>query len=159
MLIIVEGPDGAGKSTLIDKLLKSNPGSLYRHFSNPKTDDEAFGYWKIYVNAIKETDPTKVTIFDRSWYSDRVYAPIFRGREEMDSLHVEMLENTAVMHGGAVVIYCTAPVSVLWQRCKKRGEDFVKTSDQLAAIHAGYCKVMRDECKLPCIRYDTNVRW
>lgn len=156
MIIIVEGPDGAGKSTLIDKLLKSYPGSSYQHFSNPKTDEEAWNYWKVYAEAIEATDPTKVTIFDRSWYSDVVYGPIFRNRLEMDPLHVKMLEALVQTHGGGHVIYCTAPVNVLWSRCQKRGEKYVLSKDKLAEVANSYVNVMATQCGLPVVKFDTH---
>ncbi len=159
MIIIVEGPDGAGKSTLIDQLLKSYPGSSYKHFSNPKTDEEAFGYWKVYAEAIEETDPTKVTVFDRSWYSDVVYGPIFRNRLEMDAMHVKMLEALVLTRGGGHVIYCTAPVNVLWSRCQKRGEKYVLSKDKLAEVAKSFSDVMATKCSLPVVRFDTNAKY
>ena len=159
MIIIVEGPDGAGKSTLIEQLLKSHPGSSYKHFSNPKTDDEAFNYWQVYAKAIEDTDPTKVTVFDRSWYSDVVYGPIFRNRLEMDPMHVRMLEAMVQVHGGGSVIYCTAPTNVLWSRCQKRGEKYVLSKDKLAEVSKSYASIMATQCGLPVVRYDTSVTW
>ena len=157
MIIIVEGPDGAGKSTLIEGLLKSHPGSTYKHFSNPKTDEEAFGYWKVYAQAIEDTDPTTVTIFDRSWYSDVVYGPIFRNRLEMDPMHVKMLELMVQAHGGGFVIYCTAPINMLWSRCKKRGETYVLSKEKLAEVAKSYGNVMATQCGLPVVKHDTGV--
>ena len=159
MIIIVEGPDGAGKTTRINQLLAAHPGSTYQHFSNPKTPQEADDYWQVYAQAIKATDPNKVAIFDRSWYSDRVYGPIFRNRMEMLDLHVEMLEALVVKYGGGYVIYCTAPVNVLWKRCKERGETYVKTIEQLSDIHDGYEAVMKQDCGLPVMRIDTSAKW
>jgi len=159
MIIIVEGPDGAGKTTRIDQLLASHPGSVYRHFSNPKTDEEAFGYWKVYAQNITNCDPTKLTVFDRSWYSDVVYGPIFRDRVEMDLVHVEMLESLVITHGGGFVLYCTAPTHVLWKRCQERGEKFVLSREKLNQVAISYADVMKNNCKLPCMRVDTNAAW
>ena len=58
MIIIVEGPDGAGKTTIIKQLMESHPGSFYRHFSNPKTEEEADNYWKVYAEAVSLADPS-----------------------------------------------------------------------------------------------------
>lgn len=160
MIIIVEGPDGAGKTTTINALLKSHPGSTTRHFSNPKSDEEAYDYYKVYAQAIKEADPEKVTIFDRSWYSDLVYGPVIRNRQEMSNLHAEMLEALVISNGGGgFVIYCTAPLSVLWSRCKKRGETYIQNIEQLGKISDGYKKVLSSKCSLPVIRFDTAARW
>ena len=159
MIIIVEGPDGAGKTTTIQELLKSHPGSISRHFGNPKTEEEAFDYYKVYAQAIKEADPTKVTIFDRSWYSDLVYGPVIRNVQEMSYLHAEMLEALVISNGGGFVVYCTAPLSVLWSRCKKRGETYIQNIEQLGKISEAYKKVFSTKCNLPVIRFDTAARW
>lgn len=159
MIIIVEGPDGAGKTTVIEKLLKSHPGSSYRHFSYPETDEEAFNYYQTYAQAIKETDPTRVTLFDRSWYSDLIYGPIFRNRQEMSFLHAEMLDALVITHGGGFIIYCTAPLNILWARCKKRGESFIKNIAQLEKISDDYRSILSTKCTLPVIRFDTAARW
>lgn len=159
MIIIVEGPDCAGKSSLIEKLLKSHPGSTSKHFSAPKNDQEAFDYWQVYAKAIQDTDPTKVTIFDRSWLSDLVYGPVMRERQEMSDLHAQMLDALVVTHGGGFVIYCTAPLKTLWDRCMKRGETYIKDMETLGRISEGYVKVIGSKCTLPVVRYDTAARW
>ena len=159
MFIIVEGPDGAGKSTLIGQLLQSYPGSVRRHFGAPATEDDALNYWKIYVGTIESAAKSVVTILDRSWYSDLVYGPIFRGKQEMDNLHVSLLESHVITHGGGMVIYCTAPLNVLWSRCTKRGEKYVLSKDKLAEVCRAYDKVMSTQCKLPVVRFDTNAKY
>lgn len=139
--------------------MESLPGSLYRHFGNPKTEEEADNYWKVYAEAVSSVDPTKVHIFDRSWYSDVVYGPIFRGRLEMDPMHVKMLEALVKTHGGGFVLYCTAPLKTLWARCKQRGETFVLSKDKLDEVSRSYAHVMATQCGLPVIRYDTGAAW
>lgn len=156
MIIILEGPDGSGKTTLKDSLLSVIPDSLSIHFGNPTTEEEALNYWKVYAETLSNVNATKTTILDRCWYSDLVYGPIFRNKSEMDILHVRMLEAMVYKHGGGFVVYCTASVPVLWARCKKRGEDYVKTKELLSRVSSSYEKVMLHECNLPVIRYDTS---
>jgi GTPase SAR1 family protein len=156
MIIIVEGPDGAGKSTLINKLLASHPGSIYKHFGKPENEDEANNYWKVYAKAVKDAPTTGVTIFDRSWYSDLVYGPVLRNRTEMDQMHVEMLESMVITNGGGFVVYCTAPTRLLWARCKQRGETLIKDVETLNLLANTYKTVMSTNCSLPVIRYDTS---
>lgn len=156
MIIIVEGPDGAGKSTLIESLLKSHPGSVSKHFGHPKSSEEALNYWRIYAQAIEDAPVDSLTIFDRSWYSDVVYGPIFRDTVEMDALHVKMLEALVMTRGGGYVIYCTAPIRTLWSRCKKRGEEYVPSEDKLIEVSRAYNAVMAKQCGLPVVRYDTS---
>ena len=159
MFIIVEGPDGAGKSTLVYNLLKAYPGSVHRHFGRPETDEDAYNYWQVYAEAIDTADPGLVTIFDRSWYTDLVYGPVFRNRTEMSLMHVKMLEAMVYVKGGGHVIYCTAPIKTLWARCGKRGEDYVRSRQQLLDVSNGYADILTNVCTLPVVRFDTGAKW
>lgn len=160
MIIIVEGPDGAGKTTLIDKLLKSSCGAVYHHFGAPASAEEAANYYQVYADTIKACTPDALHVFDRSWYSDMVYGPVMRGKCEMTQTHADMLAAMCIAHGGAMIIYCTAPVSTLWQRCKARGETYITDVAKLAEIAKLYPTVMRENVSyLPVVRYDTSVRW
>lgn len=159
MIYIVEGPDGAGKTTLVNKIIKANPNAIKLHFSKPETDAEAFNYWHTYYEAMKETEKSPVTIFDRSWYSDMVYGPVMRGREEMRQENAELLELVVMALGGGVIIYCTGDPKVLWQRCQKRGEEHVPSFTKLKELCNKYEQVMKTPKYLPVVRYDTTVRW
>ena len=157
--IIVEGPDGAGKTTYIKQLMEQFPRAVYGHFDAPATDQEAFNYWRVYAEFIKTNRNADVVILDRSWYSDMVYAPIFRGREEMTPENMETLELLVKACGGGFIIYCTAAPRILWKRCQQRGEDYVTSSIQLKTLRNKYEEVMKKAIHLPVFRIDTGVKW
>ena len=156
---IIDGPDGAGKTTLVKKIIEANPGAITMHFSKPNSDEEAFNYWKVYLEALKKSAGASVVIFDRSWYSDMVYGPVMRGREEMTKENMETLELAVRALGGGLILYCTGKPEVLWRRCKQRGEVYIDRFEQLKALHDKYEEVMRLPKYLPVVRYDTTVRW
>lgn len=156
---IVEGPDGAGKTTLVEKLLAVHPDASLAHFGKPATDEEAFNYWKVYMQYIKDHEKDRVVILDRGWYSDMVYGPVMRDREEMTIDNMELLEMAVKACGGGVIIYCTGRPDILWRRCKTRGEDYIHTTEQLRRLHDKYEDVMKLPKYLPVIRTDTTARW
>lgn len=158
MYYIIDGPDGAGKSTLARQIQEANPGSIILHFGTPATEEEANNYWLTYFNALKDY-ADKVVIFDRSWYSDMVYGPVMRNRCEMSPEHAEMLEMTVRSLGGGIVIYCTGVQSKLWSRCVRRGETYIPDSAVHKRICEAYDSVMRDITWLPVIRYNTTTTW
>jgi len=157
MFIIVEGPDGAGKTTLIEKLRQQ----FNNQFSNcevihfGKIDDPS-KYFDIYMQAIAEQYESMidVTILDRCWYSDRVYGPIMRNKEEMSKEKARRLDQAVVESGGGMIIYCDAPTHVLWTRCRKRGETYITKPEQIIAIAELYKEEMK-ESLLPVIYYNT----
>lgn len=160
MIYIIEGPDGAGKTTLVEQIKKSHMNAKVLHFGAPQTPEEADNYYKVYAEAINAMRDDEVLIFDRSWYSDMVYGPVMRNRHEMTQEHADMLSAMVVARGGGIIIYCTAPIKVLWSRCQRRGETYLQNQAQLQAISIGYRKVMAENVRfLPVVRYDTAARW
>lgn len=158
MFFILEGPDGAGKTTLAEKLMETINCDMF-HFGKPETKEEAFNYYQVYAEAIMDADSKKNYILDRSWYSDMVYGPIMRNMNEMSELHANMLEACVLANGGGLVLYLTAKLDVLWRRCKTRGETHILDKEILGMISKRYEKVMSENCKLPLVRYDTGLKW
>lgn len=158
MIYLIDGPDGSGKTTLAEKILATTIGSRKMHFSNPKNDEEAFGYWKVYSAALTSVKPGETVVFDRSWISDMVYGPVIRGRIEMTDIMAELLFSQVIAQGGGMIIYCSAHINTLWQRCCKRGEIFVKTKEQLLALSNKYAEVVPKITTLPVVWFDTTRR-
>jgi len=151
--IIIEGPDGAGKTTLIEKLLATYSDAKYLHFGVP---DDYTKQFDIYRHAIAENQHHSVVIFDRCWYSDRVYAPVMRQREEMSAAQVQMLEGIVQTYGGGMIIYLTARTNTLWERCTARGETYIQSTEQLGLISEKYGEVMQ-EVGLPMVIMHTDI--
>lgn len=157
MFIFVEGPDGAGKTTFIEQLkhkIGSDafgiPNYEVKHFGIPEDPTTQVG---MYLNAIN-CSYKLVTIFDRCWYSDMVYAPIMRNQESMPIEDSRLLEEFVRNNGGGMVYYLTSKPSTLWERCQKRGEDYIKDIEQLIRIKNLYETVM-DKVDLPIKRIVT----
>ena len=74
MIIIIEGPDGSGKTTLAEKLSRQTKYPII-HRSQPKTDEEKKTMMGEYLQTIRSG---KNMIFDRCWYSEMAYGPVMR---------------------------------------------------------------------------------
>lgn len=159
MIYIIDGPDGAGKTTLAQQIKAASPGSEIMHFGTPATPEEAANYWQVYLAAIEKAADGHTIIFDRSWYSDLVYGPVMRGKQEMTEQHKDCLEHAVRSSGGGLVIYCTGVQRKLWSRCLQRGETYIKNGDQHKAICQKYDEVMRNIKRLPLVVYNTTAAW
>lgn len=128
MLIIIEGPDLAGKSTFASYL----PNAI--HFTQ---NDAHYMY-----EAELERAKTDLVVLDRCWISEKVYGPIKRQQctytDEEYALLCDKLK--AIPH---TIFYVTSPVNMLLERYNMRGEDYV-TQQELIEIANAYSNVMKD---------------
>lgn len=139
MIIIIEGPDGAGKSTLANKI-KDQTGYMIMHRSQPKTEEDKKRMMDEYVQVIKAG---KNCIFDRCWYSEMVYGPVMRDASVISYPQMYELERLLAKNG-ALIIHCTAPEQTLWRRCLRRGEDYITERETFSKICNGFDTLMYD---------------
>lgn len=137
MIIIIEGPDGAGKTTLANQL-RDQTGYMILHRSQPKNEEDKKRMMDEYLQVIKSN---KNVILDRSWYSEMVYGPVMRDDSVITYPQMYDLER-ALARNGALIIYCTAPEQTLWKRCLKRGEDYITKREDFHEICNGFDRLM-----------------
>lgn len=83
--IIIEGPDGSGKSPLAARLAKETSSELVH--CGPIIGDPFLEYSKMIKNY-----RGKKTVFDRFFHSETVYGPVLRGEQRLDILAIKRLE-------------------------------------------------------------------
>tara|TARA_R100001082_G_C4366172_1_gene162072 strand:+ start:7968 stop:8966 length:999 start_codon:yes stop_codon:yes gene_type:complete len=100
MIIILEGPDGAGKTTLAKELVRQTKG-IYLHLSY-RWPQQIFLYHTAAIRyAARQERPV---IIDRWWPSEAIYATSYRGQSPWP-LQGRMADRVARKHG-ALYIYC-----------------------------------------------------
>lgn len=119
MVIILEGCDKCGKSTLA-KVLSEKTGYPIVHFGAPKDRKECDEMFDMYRDYLGTHDDV---ILDRSWYSDLVYGPIFRGRPSMNNAQVAMLERI-VSRKGCVLYHCYDSAENIMKRVGEQGDEY-----------------------------------
>ena len=131
LTIILEGPDGAGKSTLAAKIEQvaaefvTIHGVRRVHADRPNPLEDYFAYFVTLISKAS-FDDINVLILDRSWYSEIVSADTMRRTPVLDIPAVRSLDRFVKSHGGGFIIFCDAADDVLVTRAfKERGEDFV----------------------------------
>ena len=147
MIIIIEGNDGTGKSTLAENLANSLTGYTIIHRTH-LTDTPKSELAMIYRDLLlKHTN----IIFDRAWYSEMAYGPVFRGESCISIEDMHKLEE--LLHAlGGFVVYCHSENA--YERACERGEDYVQNYDQWMRVNMNYNEIFkRTEHKAVILEY------
>lgn len=129
MFIIVEGPDGAGKSTLVDRLQREahrrGEGVV---LVNPKRSPVK-STLEEYVGGLDWYTPGggKTLILDRSWLSEDVYGPLWRGHG-LDPTERTYLASWALARGATLAILDVDDAE-LASRLRTRGDEEVPAEE------------------------------
>lgn len=145
-LIIFEGPDGAGKTTLARRLA-NDIGARYVHlgpFPRVKT-----GLARLYIEAmLPALLGYEDTVMDRCWYSEVPYGIAYRGGVDRIEIRSRILERMA-MRCETSLVWCVPP----WGRVHdnfiaRKGDEYLQNTQQLKTVYDWY----NDACPgLPAI--------
>lgn len=139
-LVILEGPDNAGKTTLATELAEVNGGE-YIHFTE-KTPYEEF--LEVVANPF---NLNRKIFLDRCWLSEWVYGPVLRGKNRFTLKQRHNLLMFTYPHR-PLMIYCHKP------KLEDFNDRLVKL-EQMKEICAGYDKLMSSlEGQMPILRYE-----
>lgn len=106
-MLIVEGPDNSGKSTLIDRLKKRFPNVTVTHSGGPPQSDAEI---RQRMNDLIYTHQGTASILDRiPCISEAVYGPILRGQDFFKGSPAL----GRLIQARVPIIYCRPPNSVL----------------------------------------------
>lgn len=132
MLIVLEGCDGSGKTTVANHLLNILPNAEIVHCTTDTPND-----WDFFSKLI-EASKTRNIIADRFCYGQFVYQ-----REEERHLTFKQLWDLEIlmMTSGAKVIHVAAPVDAIEDRLALRGE---KTIPSVATLCDRYLTLFED---------------
>lgn len=111
--VIVEGPDGAGKTVFARRLCDAR-GFAYHHEGPPPEGPSALHH---YARLLLEAK--RPTVFDRFHLGELVYGPILRGRSALLEDDLELMRR--LIDGlGATVVRCLPPWGVCEQNLHAR---------------------------------------
>lgn len=150
--IIIEGPDGAGKTTLADALISHwaevNPvGRATLLHRGPRVLDSI----RDYEMPLQEFDLfTDLVICDRWHLGEEVYGPLLRGESKTTAAQFRHIE-AYLRARGALVVLLDLPTETIQLRLKQRGGDDADWPiDKIDALRRGYTQ-LEERMTLPSL--------
>lgn len=136
--IILEGPDGSGKTTLARSLNERG----YKYIRNgPPTEEEErdpLGWW---IRQLLAVGDEKV-VFDRLHLSHLIYGSTMRGQCESNETHELLLERYINAIGGQVVL-CLPPWRIVFKNWLDNiPAEYVQSPDKLRIIYELYLELL-----------------
>lgn len=144
MIVILEGPDGAGKTTMVDSLRRFHHMQI--GMKDPATSQvwhagpfpEGGNPWTEYVVPLSQLMPSRdwLVIIDRWHLGELVYGPLLRGQSRLSMEQCDWIDGY-LKSLGAVLVYLKATPEELTRRLGERGDDLIK-AEQLPYLLAKY---------------------
>lgn len=148
-MLIIEGIDGVGKTTLVEHL--QSYGMKKYHFDYDSKNMDLFSK---YMKVLLEDDSELV--LDRSFISEMVYGPVIRNKCKL-SLEDYTRLLIAYKNAGAKIIYLTAPKDVLLKRRNYEKSDYEVITNHYEELNKKYDEIMEYSSKfIDVIAINTN---
>ena len=122
--IIIEGIDGAGKSTLFDRIVKKIPNKYDRvlvHKGVPEYEDPE----REYCHQLSWLRNNHFMVSDRYHVGELIYGPIYRGKSTTEGYWFNRIEER-LDQLKAVKIILLPDLDVILERIAERGEDYLQ---------------------------------
>jgi hypothetical protein len=159
MLIVIEGVDGAGKTSLINECMRLIQAELpddtleYLHFGQNTPNEDVLKKYVLPLLSYKPTQGRHLFI-DRLHWGELIYGPLYRDESSLTSAQFDWIQ-LLLKSRGAVMIHLTATTEDITERTRLRGEDFVPESDLLAI--AARFQAISDECDTNNLHLSTSM--
>lgn len=144
MIVLLEGPDGGGKTTLAKQLEAFGFG--YVHMSAPEPADQPLDYWFARLGHV-----CRPTVVDRMHWSEDVYGSLFRGGSALSDRDRWMLEGWLIAHG-TVVVLCMPSLETILENMARDPDGMHHDPEMARRVYEMYNWPWSTE--LPVIKYD-----
>jgi len=137
-LIVLEGPDGAGKTTLA----KTSKHLEYIHFGPPPKGK--LGAWHQYYDLLVDLwdkpRPGGVVI-DRFIHGEMIYGPLLRGGTDLTWGHIRMLERV-LMGMSAELVICLPPNDTVFRNWATSKDELITDPEDLLRTYDFYLELL-----------------
>lgn len=122
MIVILEGIDKTGKSTLARKLVKELDG-YYVKFSQPNGDP-----YQEYMGFLRSAKKHVNYVLDRFCYGELVYGPMYRNESGITVDQLNFIE-LLMMQFNPIVVYCETSKETISRNFQDQDEEFTDSED------------------------------
>ena len=141
MIVVLEGPDGAGKTFLAEHLREKFGLAYHREGPPPVPRDRlALHYTGVLFNAVMDKmGGGKGTVLDRFALSQSIYGPVYRGEDDFAE-ELAYLGKT-LRRIGALQVLCLPPLEMAracWSHRAGLGEEMIVREDQWLEVYRRY---------------------
>jgi len=137
MFIVLEGVDGAGKSTLARALSYRCNGEV-RHFGAPKS--HPLSEYGLLVEGYRPNE--RNVICDRFHIGEMIYAELYRNGSLLGDAGYWWMQQL-LRSRGALVVHVTAPLPLIEARLERRGETFLRP-EHVRRVHEEFAQRTAD---------------
>ena len=134
MRLILEGPDGAGKTTLAQHFVRQ--GHTYHHEGPPRRPD----LLQHYANVLLSSQPN--TVFDRLYLGELVYGPVHRKADRLGADGARLMSRlTRAM--GVHEIVCLPPFNVCLKNwAGRKNVEMIQQDHKFFQVYSWYEKLV-----------------
>jgi hypothetical protein len=152
-VIILEGPDGAGKTTLAQYLVK-HANFQYVHSGPPKPgEDLLLTYASTLDSAIRIN---KDVVIDRLYAGESIYGPVIRKHDHLGEEGQKIMQRI-VRGQGVLEVFCLPPYRTCYSNWFKRQQakgELVTDSNTFHTIYHGYEMLAKKQTFAYSLTYD-----
>lgn len=139
MIVVLEGPDGSGKTTLA-RALQEKYGLDYRHEGPPPPEEDVLRrYMKILYDAMMLNVVSRGIVLDRFALGERVYGPVVRGSDALGPEGWDLMQGY-LRHAGAKQVLCLPSYESCRAAWSSGREEMFKDESVLRQTYDSYVK-------------------
>lgn len=148
-VVILEGPDGAGKTTLGRRLVEQEHASL-AHLGVP-TKPPVTECIEVLIE-ISRDHMHRAHVIDRFHIGERVYGPIVRGEDRLGEEGQSVVEEIMLVHYDPLLVLCIPPLEKCQENWRARKEkEYLSSVTLLERVWSAYQSV---SSSLPGLIFD-----
>jgi len=143
-VIVLDGPDGAGKTVLANKLAARYNGVVIHHTWSEELETRWYGYFEDTIKDVFEAD--QLVIIDRLYLSQWIYHKAFRSdREDTWGESMKLIKGMIRELNGLEIICIPSDKQAYLSHYDELSEQREEMYDTMSAVYDGYMHYTLDE--------------